>query len=78
MKKLARFIVKRYKFFIVLFAVLAVLSCVAVPFVVKRLNSEVMTYLPKNTDTVKGINFLSEKFGINADVMFGISGVTEK
>ena len=78
MKKLARFIVKRYKFFIVLFAVLAVLSCVAVPFVVKRLNSEVMTYLPENTDTVKGINFLSEKFGINADVMFGISRVTEK
>lgn len=58
----------------IVFAILGVLACVAVPFVVKRLNSEVMSYLPEDTQTVKGLDFLSEKFGIVADNIVGITG----
>lgn len=76
LQKLSHFIVKYYKVTLIVFAVLTIASCVCVPFVVKRLNSEVMTYLPKNTATVEGLNFLKENFGINADAMFGVQGAS--
>lgn len=77
MSKIAHLIVKHYKFIIVIFAVLCILSCVAVPFVVKRLNSEVMSYLPDETNTASGLKFLQENFGIKADAMMGVTGASK-
>lgn len=77
LNKIARGIVGQYKVILIVFAVLFVASCAAIPFVVKRLNSEVMTYLPDGTDTVKGINFLKENFSINGDAMVGVKGASE-
>ncbi len=78
LQKLAHCIVKYYKVTLIVFAVLCIAACACVPFVVKRLNSEVMTYLPEDTATVEGLNFLKENFGINADVMFGVQGASEE
>ncbi|MEG1791562.1 MAG: MMPL family transporter [Clostridia bacterium] len=76
MKKLAKFIVKRYKILLVVFVVLTILSCVALPTVFKRVNSDLTSYLPKGTMTSDGQKFLKDNFGIEADVIVGVKGAT--
>lgn len=76
MNKITDYIVKYKK--IILIGTIAVLlvSVVGIAFFVfsNKINSDMLEYLPENTSTTKGINFLKENFGVKGDAFIVVEG----
>lgn len=70
-------IVKHNKLILIIFLVMAVLSVVSI-FTLTKVNSDITSYLPDNTYTTDGFDFLSENFGIKGDLIVTVTGLTEK
>ena len=75
MVKFSEFIVKKRRWILVVFLIASVLSAVAIPFVYNRVNSDLTSYLPEDTQTTEGQIFLSEVFNIYGDCMVSVEGV---
>lgn len=75
MKRIWEFIVKYRKIVVAIVAVLVALSAFFTMKLVNsgKINSDLLTYLPENTETYKGLEFMTEQFGIKGDGLFVVS-----
>ena len=64
MKKFADFISKKYLLILIIGLILLIPS--AIGFMNTRINYDILVYLPKNVDTIKGQKILTEDFGIGS------------
>ena len=64
MKKFADFISKKYLFILIIGLILLIPA--AIGFMNTRINYDILVYLPKNVDTIKGQKILTEDFGIGS------------
>jgi Predicted exporters of the RND superfamily len=76
MKKISGFIVKHYKLMVVLFVIVTVASALCIPTVLKHVNSDLTSYLPVGMLTTDGQKFLKDNFGIQADAIVGVQGIS--
>lgn len=67
-------IVKNRLFIIILTAVLVVMGGIGIFFGMQKINSDMLEYIPDNTQTSIGKDFLYENFGIKADGMVAVKG----
>lgn len=79
MDKITDFIVKRKKIILIAMIVILVLSLLSLFYFVfdNRINSDMLEYLPENTSTTAGINFLKENFGVKGDAFIVVEGVED-
>lgn len=79
MRKLAEWIVGHKKTVLTAVAVLVALSVVGTVFLVldEKINSNMLDYLPTDTDTTDGIAFLKEYFGIEGDAFVVVEGTED-
>ncbi len=76
MKKLSEVIVRlRY---IILIVAMALLIPSAVGYLKTRVNYDILTYLPKDIETMKGQDILLDQFGTGAFVLYVAEGMEEK
>ena len=76
MKKLSELIVKlRY---VILIAAVALLIPSAIGYLNTRVNYDILTYLPKDIETMKGQDILLDQFGTGSFVLFVAEGMEEK
>ncbi len=76
MKKLSQLIVKlRY---IILIVAFALLIPSAIGYFNTRVNYDILTYLPKDIETMKGQDILLDQFGTGAFVLYVCEGMEEK
>ncbi|MDD4316199.1 MAG: MMPL family transporter [Clostridia bacterium] len=76
MKKISALIVK-FKWLIVIFTIIIVaLSSVGIVTLMRdgRINSDMISYLSDEFEMTKGLNFLRQNFGINADALVVVEG----
>ena len=68
--------VVRHKFIVLaVFVVITIASIVSVFFV--DLNSDFFSYLPKNSDMKKGLDFLETTFNMSSTIMLGVDKVEQ-
>ncbi len=76
MKKLSELIVKlRY---VILIVAIALLIPSGIGYLNTRVNYDILTYLPKDIETMKGQDILLDQFGTGAFVLFVAEGMEEK
>ncbi len=76
MKKLSQLIVKlRY---IILIVAFALLIPSAIGYFNTRVNYDILTYLPKDIETMKGQDILLDQFGTGSFVLYVAEGMEEK
>lgn len=73
MNKIAKFIVKHRTLIAIIMALLVIVSSIVLFFV--KINSDVISYLPKDKPTKQGLNYLVENFNLKGDVTIGIKGL---
>lgn len=61
LKRIAGFIVSRRKMFMIIFAILTIISGALIPFV--QVNYDQTVYLPADSDTFRGLNVMKDEFG---------------
>jgi len=76
MKKISRVIVK-LRYFILLLAI-ALLIPAAVGYINTRVNYDILSYLPKDIETMKGQDILLDQFGTGSFVLYVTEGMEEK
>lgn len=69
-------IVKKRLLIIIITSILVILGGVGVFFGMDKINSDMLEYIPKDTQTSIGKDFLYENFGIKADGMVAIKGAS--
>ncbi len=76
MKKLAEFIVNKRRYIVIAVIAALALSIAGLVFFIYdgRINSDMLEYLPEDTSTTRGINFLKENFGVMGDAFIVIEG----
>lgn len=78
LKKFGNFVIK-YKYIVLaVFAVLLILGTLGTIFLAKnenKINSDMVSYLSKDFDTKKGLDFLKDNFGIRGDALIVVRGV---
>lgn len=79
MKKFADFIVNKKKLIVIAVIAITLLSAAALVYFIYdgRINSDMLEYLPEDTSTTRGINFLKEHFGVKGDAFIVIEGEAE-
>ncbi|SFB82937.1 efflux RND transporter permease subunit [Butyrivibrio sp. YAB3001] len=76
MNKLSHLIVKlRY---VILIAAIALLIPAAIGYFNTRVNYDILTYLPKDIETMKGQDILLDQFGTGSFVLYVVEGMEEK
>lgn len=72
----SNFIVNNKKWILIITAILVVLSIVGTVFLIvnNKINSNMLEYLPKETSSYKGIEFLKNNFGIESDAFVVVEG----
>ena len=75
MKNIWKFIVKQRKAIVVITLLLVAFSIFYTVKLVDsgKINSDLLAYLPENTETSKGLKFMTEEFGIKGDGLFVVS-----
>lgn len=76
MKKFAKGIVKSRV--VILIAAIALLVPSVIGYAKTRINYDVLTYLPKDIETMKGQDILLDQFGVGSFSMFIVEGMKEK
>lgn len=76
MKRISALIVKHKVIISIIIAILTLISGVVIFFV--RLNSDMISYLPKSMPTSEGLAYMKEHFGMEGDATVGINGASEK
>jgi len=76
MKGFARGVVKLR--FIILIVGLVLLIPAGIGYLKTRINYDILTYLPKNIETMKGQDILKDEFGTGAYSMLVVDGMSEK
>ncbi len=74
MEKLATFIVDKRKAFYLLFILAIIYSLISIPKV--KINQDISSYLPDDTETRIGINTMEDEFETFADAQFMISNIS--
>lgn len=76
MKKFSEYVIKFRWLILAVTAVIVGLSIAGTVTLIKgnRINSDMTSYLSDEFEMTKGLNFLKENFGINADVMLVVEG----
>lgn len=79
MEKFSTFLIKHRKFIFALTIVAIILSVVGTVLLVTegKINSDMMEYLPDDSETKKGLEFLQKNFGIKGDAMYVVEGTKE-
>lgn len=77
LKKFSDFIIKYKKIILIVFAVLLAFAIAGTVLLIhneNKINSDMISYLPKNFDSAKGLTFIKQNFGIRGDAMFVVRG----
>ena len=76
MKKISRIIVKlRY---LILLVAIGLLIPAAIGYINTRVNYDILSYLPKDIETMKGQDILLDQFGTGSFVLYVTEGMEEK
>lgn len=75
MQKFSKFLIEHKILIISLIVVLLVVSCIGLLFI--KTNSDILSYLPPDSDTAVGKDVLFEKFNIEGDCSIIVKGVDE-
>lgn len=72
----SNFVVNNKKWILIITAAMVALSIVGTVFLIvnNKINSNMLEYLPKETDSYKGIAFLKDNFGIEGDAFVVVEG----
>ena len=76
MEKFSRLIVKSRLFILIVSLVLLIPS--AIGYINTRVNYDILTYLPKDIETMKGQDILLDQFGTGSFVLFVAENMDEK
>ena len=76
MLKFSQWLVK-HKAIVLVLGVLLIIPC-AIGFINTRVNYDILSYLPKNIDTMKGQDILKEEFGQGGFSFVMVDGMTDK
>ena len=76
MNKFWSFVIDKRKFILVITAVIVIASIILTIALIfsNKINSDLLAYLPENTETGKGFKFLTNEFDIKGDGMFVVEG----
>lgn len=74
MRGMANFIVKHKLIFLIIFAVITVISVICFFFV--NINSDIISYLPQDMTTSQGYSFLKKNFDMEGDAIIAIKGAS--
>lgn len=79
MNKFAELIIKGRKVIIIATIAIVILSMLGLIYFVydKRINSDMLEYLPEDTSTARGIEFLKQNFGVKGDAFIVVEGDNE-
>lgn len=76
MDKVGGFIVKRR--ILIVIAIAVILAACVYGITLTNINSDVMSYLPKGTDTYDGSKFFAENFALESNAVYAVKGESEE